>query len=183
MSQKWAELHPWPIIQTWQPKHCPTFKLIFSTSFKCNTTLLFFLLCIAENICPPPSNNPPLINFFLPLFLLGLNEMATRCGSDLFPLPWQRRDWNRFLGVQGFWLTHRAAALKAFYGKFPRLQVSATVPLNPLPWVQSLTLWPRFASFPKVAALCLNVCFTHCSFYWLGIEVETISPDLLQREY
>lgn len=102
--------------------------------------------------------------------------MATRCGSDLFPLPWQHRDWNRFLGVQGFWLTHRAAALKAFYGKFPRLQVSSTVPLNPLPWVQSLTLWPRFASFPKVAAFCLNVCFTHCSFYDSALKLRPLVP-------
>lgn len=132
------------MIQTWPPEHGPMFKLIFSTSFKCNVTPLFFLLCIAENICPPPpSNNPPLINFFLPLSLLGLSEMATRCGCDLFPLPWQRRHWNRFLGVQGFWLTHRAGGLKPIYElgrwKVPQLQVTATVPLNPLPRVQTLT--------------------------------------------
>lgn len=57
VSQKWVVLHPWPIIQTWPLEHCPTFKLKFSTSFKCNTTLLFFLLCIAENICPPQQSS------------------------------------------------------------------------------------------------------------------------------
>lgn len=76
----------------------PPETFIFSTPFKCNLTPVSFLLCIAENICiffPSP------INVFLPLFFAAKTEMATRCGSNLFLLPWKRRLLNKTSRFQG----------------------------------------------------------------------------------
>lgn len=53
-SQSWVELNPRSITQTWALEPALYIQInIFFTSFKCNTTPLFFLLCIAENIPPP----------------------------------------------------------------------------------------------------------------------------------
>lgn len=80
---------------TWPPENCSWLCLHSNEYFQSLSRVIWlrFSFCFAlqKNIWlnpPPHPEPPPLINFFLPLSLQGLSEMATRCGSNLFPLPW-----------------------------------------------------------------------------------------------
>ena len=62
----------------------PPETFIFSTPFKCNLTPVSFLLCIAKIFAFFSLTH----KFISSTFFAAKAEMATRCGCNLFLLPW-----------------------------------------------------------------------------------------------